>query len=65
MTGAGWKSVEVEGRDGLVFGVSSLEQLKNNLKILGEGELPEAVVKALDEAREKVTKLDAPSYWRR
>ena len=52
------------GRDGLVFGVSSLEQLQSNLQILQEGPLPDAVVKALDEAWEKITKASCPSYWR-
>lgn len=53
-----------EGKDGLVFGVSSLEQLKANIGILEEGELPAAVVEALDQAWENVTKVSCPSYWR-
>lgn len=52
------------GRDGLVFGVSSLTQLQANLEILGQGRLPDAIVQALDEAWEKLTKTSCPSYWR-
>ncbi|KXT13900.1 hypothetical protein AC579_2635 [Pseudocercospora musae] len=50
--------------DGIVLGVSSLEQLQANLDHLEEGGLPDGVVKALDEAWLKVTKAECPLYWR-
>ncbi|KXS96610.1 hypothetical protein AC578_10436 [Pseudocercospora eumusae] len=50
--------------DGVVIGVSSLEQLRANLDYLEEGPLPEAVVKALDDAWLKVAKAECPLYWR-
>ncbi|KAI9754594.1 MAG: Phosphoglucomutase-2 [Chaenotheca gracillima] len=50
------------GDDGVIIGVSSLDQLKNNLKDLEKGPLPEEVVKALDEAW-MVAKATCPVYW--
>lgn len=50
------------GRDGVVIGVSSYEQLESNLKDLEKGPLPEEVVKALDEAW-LITKPTTPNYW--
>ncbi|KAF2148586.1 Aldo/keto reductase [Myriangium duriaei CBS 260.36] len=52
------------GGDGIVLGVSSLDQLKANLKIVEEGPLPDAVVDKLDEVWAKVTKISAELYWR-
>lgn len=51
-----------EGNDGIILGVSSLEQLQGNLKDLEKGPLPEEVVKALDEAW-LVSKPGTPNYW--
>ncbi|MCJ1381843.1 hypothetical protein MMC17_004955 [Xylographa soralifera] len=50
------------GRDGVIIGVSSLDQLKSNLTDLEKGPLPEEVVKVLDEAW-LVTKPTTPNYW--
>lgn len=51
------------GNDGVIIGVSSLQQLEQNLVNLEEGELPAEVVEALDEAW-KITKTSCPLYWR-
>jgi len=51
-----------DGNDGIIIGVSSIEQLKNNLTDLEKGPLPEEVVKTLDEAW-LVCKATAPNYW--
>ncbi|RPA82397.1 aflatoxin B1 aldehyde reductase member 2 [Ascobolus immersus RN42] len=50
------------GNDGVIIGVSSYDQLVNNLKDLEKGPLPEEVVQALDEAW-KIVQPDAPNYW--
>ncbi|KAI0018702.1 NADP-dependent oxidoreductase domain-containing protein [Xylariomycetidae sp. FL0641] len=50
------------GTDGILIGVSSYEQLENNLDNLEKGPLPEDVVKALDEAW-MLCKAEAPNYW--
>ncbi len=50
------------GRDGVIIGVSSLNQLESNLKDLEKGPLPEDVLKALDEAW-LITKPTTPKYW--
>lgn len=50
------------GRDGVIIGVSSLEQLQSNLKDLEKGPLPEDVIKALDDAW-MLTKPTTPNYW--
>jgi aflatoxin B1 aldehyde reductase len=50
------------GKDGIILGVSSLEQLEANLDALEKGPLPEEVVKALDEAW-KIAKPETPNYW--
>ncbi|KAK3681324.1 NADP-dependent oxidoreductase domain-containing protein [Podospora appendiculata] len=50
------------GNDGVIIGVSSIEQLEGNLADLEKGPLPEEVVKVLDEAW-AVTKADAVHYW--
>ncbi|KAH6627241.1 NADP-dependent oxidoreductase domain-containing protein [Chaetomium sp. MPI-SDFR-AT-0129] len=54
--------VEEKGNDGVIVGVSSVEQLDANLTALEKGPLPEAVVKALDEAW-AVSKADTAPYW--
>jgi len=51
-----------DGNDGIIIGVSSLEQLEGNLRDLEKGPLPEEVVKVLDEAW-LVNKPTSPVYW--
>ena len=50
------------GRDGIIIGVSSFEQLEGNLKDLEKGPLPEEVIKVLDEAW-LIAKPTTPNYW--
>jgi aflatoxin B1 aldehyde reductase len=50
------------GRDGVIIGVSSFDQLKSNLTDLEKGPLPEEVLKVLDDAW-MVTKPTTPNYW--
>ncbi|KND86343.1 Aflatoxin B1 aldehyde reductase member 2 [Tolypocladium ophioglossoides CBS 100239] len=50
------------GNDGILIGVSGVEQLENNLDNLEKGPLPEDVVQALDQAWE-ISKADSTSYW--
>ncbi|KAI0596388.1 NADP-dependent oxidoreductase domain-containing protein [Biscogniauxia sp. FL1348] len=50
------------GNDGILIGVSSRDQLENNLDNLEKGPLPEDVVQALDQAW-LITKAEAPNYW--
>jgi aflatoxin B1 aldehyde reductase len=50
------------GRDGVVIGVSSFEQLESNLKDLEKGPLPDEVVQVLDKAW-LITKSTTPDYW--
>ncbi|KAK5129662.1 hypothetical protein LTR08_002987 [Meristemomyces frigidus] len=50
------------GNDGVIIGISSEEQLVQNLKDLEKGPLPEAVVKVLDEAW-LVAKPTTAHYW--
>ena len=51
-----------DGNDGLIVGISSVQQLENNLDNIEKGPLPEEVVKALDEAWQ-VSKADTANYW--
>jgi aflatoxin B1 aldehyde reductase len=51
------------GTDGVIIGVSSLGQLKGNLRDLEKGPLPDEVVEALDKAW-MVSKATTPTYWR-
>lgn len=51
-----------DGNDGVIIGVSSLEQLHQNLEGCEKGPLPEEVVKALDEAW-LVAAAETPNYW--
>ncbi|VUC24739.1 unnamed protein product [Clonostachys rosea] len=51
-----------DGNDGILIGVSSVEQLENNLDNFEKGPLPDDVVQALDEAW-KVSKPDSTNYW--
>ncbi|KAK4210915.1 NADP-dependent oxidoreductase domain-containing protein [Rhypophila decipiens] len=50
------------GFDGVIVGVSSKEQLEENIKSFEKGPLPDEVVKALDEAW-AITKADTVNYW--
>lgn len=50
------------GRDGVIIGVSSFEQLENNLGDLEKGPLPSEVVQVLDEAW-LITKATTTNYW--
>lgn len=51
------------GNDGIIIGVSSLQQLQANLKDLEKGPLPEEVVKALDQGWD-ITRATGDTYWR-
>lgn len=51
-----------DGNDGILIGVSSVEQLENNLDNLEKGPLPADVVEALDQAW-AVSKADSANYW--
>lgn len=51
-----------DGNDGIIIGVSSAAQLEDNLTNLEKGQLPDEVVKALDEAWQ-ITKVDTVPYW--
>lgn len=51
-----------DGNDGIIIGVSSLQQLEGNLNDLEKGPLPEEVVQALDQAW-KVAEPATPNYW--
>lgn len=55
-------NVATGGGDGIIIGISSLEQLQTNLRDLEKGPLPDEVVKALDEAW-LVTKATTTNYW--
>ena len=51
-----------DGNDGVIIGISSVEQLENNLDNLEKGPLPDEVVQAMDEAWQ-VSKVDSVPYW--
>lgn len=50
------------GNDGVIFGVSKIEQLNQNILDLQKGPLPEEIVKALDAAW-ITTKGNSPNPW--
>ncbi|KAF2231712.1 aflatoxin B1 aldehyde reductase member 3 [Viridothelium virens] len=50
------------GDDGVIIGISSHEQLEQNLTDLEKGPLPEEVVKMLDQAW-AIAKPSSPNYW--
>ena len=50
------------GRDGILIGVSSFEQLETNLRDVLKGPLPEEVVEALDKAW-LIAKPYSTNYW--
>jgi len=49
--------------DGVIFGASSIAQIKSNCEESAEGPLPEEVLQILDEAWE-IVKPHCPPYWR-
>ncbi|CAJ2502177.1 Uu.00g095710.m01.CDS01 [Anthostomella pinea] len=51
-----------DGNDGILVGISSYDQLENNLDNLEKGPLPADVVQALDQAW-MICKAEAPDYW--
>ncbi|KAH6682557.1 putative aflatoxin b1 aldehyde reductase-like protein [Halenospora varia] len=51
-----------DGNDGVIIGVSSIEQLDQNLKDCEKGPLPQEVLDALDQAW-RVSLPDTPNYW--
>lgn len=51
-----------DGNDGILIGVSSIDQLKDNLDNLEKGPLPEEVITALDQAWQ-VSKAESVPYW--
>lgn len=51
-----------DGNDGIIIGVSSREQLEDNLNHLEKGPLPEGLLKSLDEAWQ-ISKADSVHYW--
>lgn len=51
-----------DGNDGIIIGLSGLQQLDNNLDNLEKGPLPEDVVQAIDAAW-SITKADSVPYW--
>lgn len=53
---------ESGGNDGVIIGVSNLDQLKGNLADFEKGPLPQEVVEVLDAAW-KLCKADTPDYW--
>ncbi|KAK3986758.1 putative aflatoxin B1 aldehyde reductase member [Cladorrhinum sp. PSN332] len=52
----------VGGNDGIIIGVSGVEQLEENLDAVEKGPLPDEVVKAFDEAW-GIAKADSVDYW--
>ncbi|KXH26491.1 aldo/keto reductase [Colletotrichum salicis] len=55
-------NVTGDGNDGIIIGISSVQQLEDNLNHLEKGPLPDEVVKALDEAW-AISKADTTNYW--
>lgn len=51
------------GNDGIIMGISSFEQLEQNVEACEKGPLPGAVVEVLDRAWERA-RGDAVTYWR-
>ncbi|XMA13691.1 hypothetical protein WAI453_006482 [Rhynchosporium graminicola] len=51
-----------DGTDGVIIGVSNLDQLDQNLKDCVKGPLPDEVLQALDKAW-KISQPDTPNYW--
>lgn len=51
-----------DGNDGIILGVSSVDQLESNLDHLEKGPLPEAVLEVLDQAWQ-ISKSESVHYW--
>ncbi|OAG05250.1 putative aflatoxin B1-aldehyde reductase GliO-like protein [Paraphaeosphaeria sporulosa] len=51
------------GNDGVIIGISSYEQLEQNVEAFEKGPLPQPLVDVLDKAWER-TRGDAVTYWR-
>lgn len=51
-----------DGNDGVIIGVSSIQQLEENIKDCQKGPLPQEVLDALDKAW-KISQPDNPNYW--
>ncbi|KAF9737839.1 hypothetical protein PMIN06_009012 [Paraphaeosphaeria minitans] len=51
------------GEDGVIIGISSYEQLEQNVEAFEKGPLPQPLVDVLDKAWER-TRGDAVTYWR-
>ncbi|GKU01155.1 oxidoreductase [Fusarium langsethiae] len=51
-----------DGNDGIILGMSRVEQLEENLELLEKGPLPDDVVEALDQAW-LYSKADTTNYW--
>jgi aflatoxin B1 aldehyde reductase len=51
-----------DGNDGIIIGVSSLEQLNVDLDAIENGPLPDDLIKTIDEAWQ-ISKADTPNYW--
>ncbi|KAF4981613.1 hypothetical protein FZEAL_2625 [Fusarium zealandicum] len=51
-----------DGNDGLIIGISNVQQLENNLDNIEKGPLPDEVVQALDQAW-AYSKADTTNYW--
>ncbi|KAH6689481.1 NADP-dependent oxidoreductase domain-containing protein [Plectosphaerella plurivora] len=51
------------GNDGVILGISSYQQLEQNVEACEKGLLPDEIVEALDKAW-AITRGDAPTYWR-
>ncbi|KAK1977474.1 aldo/keto reductase [Colletotrichum cereale] len=51
-----------DGNDGIIIGISSVQQLEDNLNQLEKGPLPNEVVQALDQAW-AISKADTTNYW--
>jgi len=51
-----------DGNDGIIVGVSSLQQLEGNIKDFEKGPLPDEVVNTLDAAW-MICKPTTPNYW--
>ena len=49
--------------DGIIVGVSKLQQLKDNMSAINEGTLPKSVLEALEHSW-NICKEDAPEYYR-
>jgi len=52
----------VDGNDGVIIGVSTVEQLRASIADLEKGPLPQEVLDVLDQAW-KITRFEAPNYW--